>query len=221
MPHEYLDASGVSGRLPLPVGMDGLGGVPKRDPRFDARVGSRGIPRTWVEDFWVRVDKSGSCWFWKGGTKSSPHPNRDYGRMWWKTGREEMAHRLAWELSVGPIPIRLQVLHRCDIPSCVNPAHLFLGTPTDNMRDAANKGRLRGACYRPRPTHCPQGHPYDARNTRLYKQPSGYFSRYCRQCQRKYTRAWKRKNRARLRRSRTARAFRPAGTTTPSGLAVS
>lgn len=56
-------------------------------------------------------------------------------------GRCMLAHRLAWELRNGPIPRRLCVLHRCDVPPCVNPDHLFLGTKRDNTQDAIEKGR--------------------------------------------------------------------------------
>lgn len=51
------------------------------------------------------------------------------------------SHRAAWELTHGPVPDGLFVLHRCDNPPCCNPAHLFLGTRGDNNRDARAKGR--------------------------------------------------------------------------------
>jgi hypothetical protein len=52
-----------------------------------------------------------------------------------------MAHRYAWELTYGPIPEGLSVLHRCDVPRCVRPDHLFLGTQADNLADMTAKGR--------------------------------------------------------------------------------
>lgn len=54
---------------------------------------------------------------------------------------EIYGHRVAWVIKGGPIPAGMVVCHRCDVPACVNPDHLFLGTQTDNMRDCSQKGR--------------------------------------------------------------------------------
>jgi len=83
------------------------------------------------------VDKSGACWLWTG-----PLFRSGYGRA--SCGiKKRRAHRVAFETYIGPIPDGLQVLHRCDVPRCVNPAHLFLGTPADNARDMDAKGRAK------------------------------------------------------------------------------
>ena len=55
----------------------------------------------------------------------------------------ECSHRIAWEITNGPIPNGMHVLHRCDTPACVNPNHLFLGTRSDNMMDCVNKNRAK------------------------------------------------------------------------------
>lgn len=77
------------------------------------------------------------CWLWTAALNTY-----GYGKMG-RTREEgpEGAHRIAWRLLKGPIPLGMFVLHRCDMPACVNPEHLFLGTQADNIRDSVIKGR--------------------------------------------------------------------------------
>jgi hypothetical protein len=107
---------------------------------------------------WEKVQKepNGGCWLWTGGTT-----NGGYGVIGVGRGRLHRAHRISWEIANGPIPDGLKVLHRCDNPPCVNPAHLFLGTQVDNMRDCAAKGRHKLKAQ----THCKRGHEFTAENT--------------------------------------------------------
>jgi hypothetical protein len=77
------------------------------------------------------------CWIWLAARKG-PKP-KQYGHF--RVPGETGAHRMAWRLYVGPIPEGMHVLHKCDVPLCVNPAHLFLGDPLANNRDAITKGR--------------------------------------------------------------------------------
>jgi hypothetical protein len=89
--------------------------------------------------FWEYVDRSGDCWLWTGYRVPT-----GYGQAW-HAGRLVRAHRLAWELTYGPIPPGLCVCHACDVPACCNPAHLFIGPQSANLRDMARKGRRRAA----------------------------------------------------------------------------
>ncbi len=87
------------------------------------------------EKFLQFVVQAEGCWGWIG-----PLHNAGYGRLA-HDKMELLAHRIAYELFVGPIPDGMHVLHHCDNPPCMNPAHLFLGTHADNMRDMVVKGR--------------------------------------------------------------------------------
>lgn len=99
------------------------------------------MSRFGIEDqrrFWSKVTfgyRDHNCWLWTGCLGRG-----GYGVFRW-CGLNLRAHRVAWEVERGPVPSGLQVLHRCDRPGCVNPAHLFLGTDADNMRDRDRKDR--------------------------------------------------------------------------------
>lgn len=87
-----------------------------------------------ANSFWARVDKNApnGCWVWGGYCQR-------FGHGW--LGRRGLAHRYAWELTVGPLPKDKCLLHHCDNPPCVNPAHLYVGDRLANGLDAAKRGR--------------------------------------------------------------------------------
>jgi hypothetical protein len=121
------------------------------------------------------------CREWQGWKR-----RRGYGGI--KVNKVEWAaHRLAYTLEYGPIPEGQLVLHRCDNPPCINPAHLFLGTQHDNIQDAVSKGKF------PKRTHCKRGHELTPENSVL----AGY-GRTCRICRQASNRERSQRRRARL-----------------------
>lgn len=124
------------------------------------------------EDLWAKVDRSGgpkACWPFTGH-RTSPG---QHGRIAVR-GRPVVASRVAWELTYGPVPAGLFVLHACDNPPCCNPGHLMLGSAMANSVDASRKGRMAKAVE----THCKRGHPF-AGNTYIHPTTG---RRSCQEC---------------------------------------
>ena len=124
---------------------------------------------------WIEDHETG-CWNWQGAETPT-----GYGKMW-VNGKLQYVHRFSFELFKFKIPGKLFVLHRCDNTSCVNPGHLFLGTPKVNLMDCSLKGRTRNQ----KKTHCINGHKFTKQNTIDRKEATapGKIYRRCRKCDR-------------------------------------
>lgn len=158
-----------------------------------------------VASFWGRVDRSGgpdSCWFWLSTIVDG------YGRCR-RQGRLVPAHRVAYEMTVGPIPEGLVLDHvkarGCTNKHCVNPAHLEIVTHQVNL--------LRGdgaSGTNARKTHCPRGHEYTDANTLLCQQRYGTM-RICKQCKHEKDRARHHANREQNNEARRQRKLNARG----------
>lgn len=118
----------------------------------------------YMERFLAKTTKTNGCWLWHGATGSN-----GYGQMQFEMRRQQ-AHRVAYQLFIGPIPRNLTLDHICRRITCVNPYHVRPMTMAENSR-IGNRFTARTACH--------QGHPYSPENTMLYR---GY--RICRTCKR-------------------------------------
>ena len=123
-------------------------------------------------------EKPSGCWEWVKSKDGNGYAFIKINQKQWR------GHRYSWTLLKGPIPMGMNVLHKCDNPSCVNPSHLFIGTMLDNMRDCAKKGRFYGQ----RQTHCKWGHEFSKENTYIN---IGTGARVCRECRRNLQRKYR------------------------------
>jgi hypothetical protein len=129
-------------------------------PEFVAKFESRVVRDDCMPD---------GCHIWTGSKN-----NKGYGTISFNK-KSFIASRSSYVIYNGAIPHGMHICHRCDNPPCVNPAHLFLGSQSDNMKDAVAKNRNWNVAK----THCPQGHEYADGN--LWKSPTRN-SRQCRIC---------------------------------------
>ena len=148
------------------VGEKGVAGCRAPLPVINQAVAERFLRR-------MKCGEPDACWPWPGYRTSGGYGAFSIGQ------RAVAAHRIAYVIANGSDGEGV-VMHKCDNPPCCNPAHLALGTPQDNTRDAMAKGRFRGGqAVQAERTHCPRGHAYDEANTIHFR---GH--RKCRACER-------------------------------------
>lgn len=100
------------------------------------------LPPPAMQRFWAKVRRTETCWLWMGSVSGGGGLKHGQVLIRPLFRTPQKAHRIAWMLARGPIPAGMQVNHHCDVPTCVNPEHLYLGTQLDNMRDAVKRERF-------------------------------------------------------------------------------
>lgn len=134
-------------------------------------------------NFWSKVDTTGDCWLWLAGTDRDGYGKFQFTPSPMERQRHVRAHRFAWTLAVGEIPMGMVIAHHCDNPPCVRPDHLWLATPRQNNDDKVDKGRHAKVWGTPlanlRKTKCKRGHPL--KGTNLWIDPKRGYRR-CRTC---------------------------------------
>lgn len=126
-----------------------------------------------MDRFWNKVKKTDTCWIWVGY-----HNEAGYGMINIKN-KPYRAHRLAYEMLVGPIPEGLHIDHLCRVRDCVNPAHMEPVTNLENTRRGI--GGLMASKRNAAITHCRQGHEFTPENTVMRGSKTRKF-RGCRLC---------------------------------------